>query len=74
MWTNAMKRQRLERLERSKNDSFEWETIVFNFFFKKLKKINISRIWTGQTRRSSRCSRYIRPSVVYVTLWSKFSL
>ena len=29
-----------------------------------------SRILTGQTRRSSCCGRYIRPSVVYVTLWS----
>ena len=28
-------RQRLERLERSKNDSFEWETKIFNFFFEK---------------------------------------
>ena len=42
MWTNATnatKRQGLERLERSKNGSFEWETKLFNFFFEKFKKI-----------------------------------
>ena len=62
-----------KRLERSKNDSFEWQTKVFKI---KIEKFNlfssffssISRIWTG------RSSRYIRPPVVYVTLWSKFSL
>ena len=37
--TNAMKRQRLERLERSKNDSLELETKVLKFKKKIQKQI-----------------------------------
>ena len=60
-----MKRQRFEWLERLNNDSFEWETKFFNFFFKKSKK-SIQNILALQREKRD-------VVVVLVITWSLYS-
>ena len=78
MWTNAMQRQRLEQHERSKNDSFKWDTKVLSFFFEKIQKkkllhLSLSRlcdvvvevfIIKSRTQNASNSSRCSRYMVV----------